>query len=344
MHVARAEVAAEHAVLDDVFRDVEPRAGDVVVRAALAQVDLEHAVGVVARVVLDVEVRKAGVADVLEEVAQFRHDLLVVLGDDGGVVAARLRRVLLEADVAKAHHLHLAVLVAVGRQHAHLAVRAGDHVLQNHDVGIARTVNFAEDGRGFVGSVGHVDLFHAVERIFPVEDARRRLDDDGIRKTDLVLAEFRSGQRLRGAERLRVRDAVLVAHFIEIGLGDELVPQIGVDVRRDAVLGQAALDFHQQAGVVVGAAHDDAGLVRVGVCEVRDGPDERVGRVDVGDVGALDDAAVHRVAHAPAAERVAHHAVCLVERARHGIAVHIRADENRHEGNGLCHEIRPPEK
>ena len=90
-HLVRRDRQLHRLVVDHVVR--EPL-GDVVAgrrhkvaAAALAQVHLKELVLAVALVVLHVEVRKADVADALEEALHLLVELLVVAVDDRGVAA-----------------------------------------------------------------------------------------------------------------------------------------------------------------------------------------------------------------------------------------------------------------
>ncbi len=166
-----AQVLPQHPVLHQQLCQVQPRAGYVVVAAALPQVDFKHLVLPVPAVVLDVEVRKAGVANLLQEMGQLLHQLLVVLGEDGRMVAYGLRGVLLQHHVAQAHHFYLPVLVAVGGQHPHLAVSPGNKVLHNQALRVAGGIDALADADGLGGAAGKIHLFHAGEGELPVVDA-----------------------------------------------------------------------------------------------------------------------------------------------------------------------------
>ena len=89
----------------------------------------------------------------------------------------------------QAHHFHFAVFVAVGRQHAHEAVVAGHLVLQKHGVRVSRPVDGFQDGGGLGGGCGGIYLLHAVEWIFPVQNAAGRLHNNRVGKAQRPFAQ-----------------------------------------------------------------------------------------------------------------------------------------------------------
>ena len=94
---ALPQVALEHAVLHHVAGKVVARRRDVVVRATLTQVHLEHLIAAIAVVALDVEVGEAREADLLEEILDKLLQLGIGLRDDRARIAERSGRVLFEA-------------------------------------------------------------------------------------------------------------------------------------------------------------------------------------------------------------------------------------------------------
>ncbi len=103
--------------------------GDEIAAASLAQVHLEQLVFAIPMVVFHVEVGKAHVADLFQEVFHHLVKLLIVAVDDGCVAADALGRMFLQQGVAQSDELHLLVPAAVAVHHPHVAVIPGDVLL-----------------------------------------------------------------------------------------------------------------------------------------------------------------------------------------------------------------------
>ena len=224
--------------------------------------------------------------------------------------------------MAQAHGPHLAVLVGEGRQHPHVVVAAGDHLLQDHLVRVAGIIDLPHDGRGFLRRMGGVDLLHAVEGELPVVHAGGGLDDDGV-----LEAQRRGGQgvgRRRGGQHPGggVGDAELVAYLVELGLFLEGTVEAGGGAGGD-ILRQFGLAADDHGRVVVGAAEQVKPLAGVLFGEVAQHPQHGGLVVDVGHDGELYDAGVLGGRHGVAAKGVADHAVGLMEGAGEVVAVEV---------------------
>ena len=341
---AFAQVALVHAVFNDELCEVVAGGGHMVVRAALAQVHLEHLVRAVAIVALNVEIREAREMNLLEKVLNELLQLGIGLRDNGARIAKRGGCVLLEALAAEADKLHLAVAVAVRGEHVHVAIFADDHVLQQHFVGVARTENKAQDVRRFGGVLRGVHLLHVIKWVLPIRGAHGRLHDDGVFETDFLLGKVGLGHALfplagTHHKRFGVRNAVFVAHLVEAQLAFELVAQIGLNVERDAVFGQIVLNFRNDLRIYVSAAPHQmrfVGVLRGKFLHLRQ---HHFGLVHMLVVETLHDTAMHGVARGEATKRVALHAIFLVDGARDAVAIHVAADENGNEvGFFGCHK------
>ena len=341
---AFAQVALVHAVFNDELCEVVAGGGHMVVRAALAQVHLEHLVRAVAIVALNVKIREAREMNLLEEVLNELLQLGIGLRDNGARIAKRGGRVLLEALATEADKLHLAVAVAVRGEHVHVAIFADDHVLQQHFVGVARTENKAQNMRRLRGVLRGVHLLHVVKRVLPIRGAHGRLHDDGVFETDFLLGKVGLGHALlplAGAhhKRFGIRNAVFVAHLVEAQLAFELVAQVGLNVERDAVFGQIVLNFRNDLRIYVSATPHQmhfVGVLRGKFLHLRQ---HHFGLVHMLVVEALHDAAMHGVARGEATKRVALHAIFLMDGARDAVAIHIAADKNGNEvGFFGCHK------
>ena len=165
---AFTQITLIHTVFHDELCEVVAGSGHMVVRAALAQVYLEHLVRAVAIVALNVEVREAREMNFLKEVFNELLQLRVGLRDNGARVAKRGGRVLLEALATEADELHLAVAIAIRGEHVHVAIFADNHVLQQHFIGIARAENEAQNMRRLGGVLRSVHLLHVVKRVLPI--------------------------------------------------------------------------------------------------------------------------------------------------------------------------------
>ena len=242
------------------------------------------------------------------------------------MVAQPVGGVFLHHRVAQAHGPHLAVLVGEGRQHPHVVVAAGDHLLQDHLVRVAGIIDLPHDGRGFLRRMGGVDLLHAVEGELPVVHAGGRLDDDGV-----LEAQRRGGQgvgRRRGGQHPggRVGDAELVADFVKFGLFLEGAVEIGGGAGGD-ILRQFGLAADDHGRVVVGAAEQVKPLAGVLLGKVAQHPQHGGLVVDVGHDGEPDDAGILGGRHGVTAEGVAHHAVGFMKGAGKVVAVQIGPQE-----------------
>ena len=198
--------------------------------------------------------------------------------------------------------------------------------------------------RRFGGVLRGVHLLHVVEGVLPIRGAHGRLHDDGVLEADFFFSKVGLRHALlpfAGAhhERFGVRNAVFIAHLVEAQLAFELVAQVGLNVERDAVLGQIVLDFRNDLRIHISAAPHQmrfVGALRGKFLHLRQ---HHFGLVHVLVVEALHDAAMHGVARGEATKRVALHAIFLVDGARDAVAIHIAADENGNEvGFFGCHK------
>ena len=244
------------------------------------------------------------------------------------MVAQPVGGVFLHHGVAQAHGPHLALLVRESRQHPHVVVTAGDHLLQNHLVRVAGSVDLLYDGRGFSGVGGGVDLFHAVKGEFPVGHAGRGLHDDGVAKAQLVFAQFggvhRRGEHLGGG----VGDAELVAHLVELRLFLDGPVQVGGGAGGD-ILRQFGLAADDHGRVVVGAAEQVKALARVGLGKVVQHPQHGGFAVDIGHDGKVHDFGILGGGHGIPAKGVALHTISLMESPGKIVAVQVGAQKYR---------------
>ena len=238
------------------------------------------------------------------------------------MVAQPVGGVFLHHRVAQAYGPHLAVLVGEGRQHPHVVVAAGDHLLQDHLVRVAGVVDLPHDGRRFLRRVGGVDLLHAVEGEFPVIHAGGGLDDEGVAEAQRCGGKgpgfHGSGQHPGG----RVGDAELVAYLVELGLFLDGAVEAGGGAGGD-VLRQFGLAADDHGRVVVGAAEQVEPLAGVLGGKVAQHPQHGGLVVDVGHDGEPDDAGVLGGRHGVTAEGVTHHAVGFMKGAGKVVAVEV---------------------
>ena len=251
------QVLALHPVLHQQSGDVVARAGDIVVAAALAAVDLKGLEFSVPGVVLDVEVGEAHVVQILQEGLELPAQRLVDLGENDRVVADAVGGVLLQEHMAQAHELHLGVPVGVAGEYPHVAVVAGDEVLDDHGVGVPGGVDLVQNLLQVLPVGAGEDLLVAGEGVLPVGHAVRGLADvGGLEGQVEVVAHL-----LPVDEGAGVVDAVLVAQLVELFLVDEGVDEVAVDVGGHAVGGEGILVLSSQLHVAVAAADDQDGLV-----------------------------------------------------------------------------------
>ena len=234
--------------------------------------------------------------------------------------------------MAQTHHFHSMVFIHISRKHVHEAVVARYHVLQNYLIWVTRTVNLCKNGGGLFRSVGRIHFFHAAERVLPVQNAGRGLYNNGVSEAQRLRRKRPGVFRPGHADGFGVGDGIFVAQLVKICLRDEPVAQSGPDIRRYTVFWKSFLYFHQKAGIIVRAAQHHTGFFCVGVCKVRHRARKHGGLVHIFNIGAMYNFGIHGVAHGPAAEGIAFYAICLMKGARHGIAVHVRADKHGKDG------------
>jgi len=305
--------------------NVVPRAGDVVVAAALAAVDLKGLELAVPLVVLDVEVGEAGEVQVLQHGLDLQGEGLVMLRDDDGVVANAVGGVLLQQDVAQAHQLHLAVSVGVVGQHPHIGVVPGDELLKDHVVGVASGVDLIQGGQKLLPALTDIDLGQRVDPGGPVGHAVGGLGDVGRAKGQGEVVAHGLVVNKGGG----VVDAVPVAQLIELLLVDQGVQQGPVDIGGGHVVRQLVLAVGGQLHIAVPAAQQKDGLVRkllghrpdvaaegVGALVVRTDPVVQNGATVTGEGGIL-------------AEGDAAHPIGLMEGPGHAVYVDVAAEEQR---------------
>ena len=210
----------------------------------------------------------------------------------------------------------------------HVVVAARHHLLQDHLVRVARSVDLSDDGGRLLGGGGGVDLLHAVKGEFPVSHTGRRLHNNRIGKAQLVLGEF-GGLRRRGEDfRGGVGNAELVADFVELGLFLDQAVEVGggLGAIYSGSFGLAA-DDHRR--VVVGAAEEVELLAGVLLGEVVEDLQHGGFVVDVRHDGEVDDLGILGGRHGVPAEGVALHPVGLMEGPGKVVAVQVGTQEYR---------------
>ncbi len=327
-----------HPVLHQNPGQVVSRAGDVVVAAPLAGVDLKGLEFPVPLVVLDVEVGKAGKVQGLQEEPEFFTQLVVGLGDDDGVIADAVGGMLLQEHVAQAHEPDLGVGAGVAGEHPHKAVVPGDELLNDHGVGVPGGVDPVQGGLQSLPGGEAEHLLAAGEIVLPVGHAVGGLTDVRGAEGELeVMAHLPAVDEGAG-----VVDAELVAQLIEFLLVGEPVHQIVVDVGGDHVGGELIPVAGRQLHIAVAAADDQHRLVRVlpgiaaHVLEER-GPVLILGADPVVQNGAL-------IAHAGGELAVGGgpDAVGLMKGPGHAVHVDIPAEQEGQEG--CLHQFSAPRK
>ena len=210
------------------------RAGDVVIAASLAAVDLEHLKFTVPLVVFHVEIGKAGKFDVLQEGTELPAQLRLVLRDDDGVVSDAVAGVLLQQNVAHTHEADLPVLSRVVGDHPHIGVVPGDEVLDDEGVLIAVVVDIVDDAVHLLPGLKDVGLLLGVKRVVPVGGGLGGLDHKGAGEGQNEVMALALVVDVGGG----VVDAVLDAQLIEVLLVDELLHEVQADVRGNHVGGE----------------------------------------------------------------------------------------------------------
>ena len=228
-------------------------------------------------------------------------DVLVRVRDDGRIVADAHGSAVLEHGMPQREERDRAVLAHVAVHDAHVAVVAGDEVLDHELPLVAR-------GEG------------STDRLGQHGEAEGQLGEPS-----LVLGA--------DGHRAGVGHARALAEGVEAGLVVELVEdaRTGADA---AVAGvQLGLVVGEEQRVVVAAGYDQGDLARevrrVGVEEL----DEARGVEDVGVAALLDKLGVACGGEGEAAVADAGHAVALPEGARHAVGPDLGSQEDGHEGS-----------
>ena len=322
-------------VLDDILHQVlgqvVSRAGDVVVAAALAAVDLKGLELAVPLVVLDVEVGEAHKADGLQEAPQLFAQLGLGFGDDHRVVADGVAGVLLQQDVAHAHEAHLPVGAGVVGHHPHKAVVPGDEVLEDQRVLIPCPVDLVDDRVHLLPGLEDVGLLLGGEGVLPVGVRLGGLDHEGAVKGQLELVAHALVVHHRG----RVVDAVPVAQLVELLLVDQRLQHVQAHIGGDDVFRVAGQVGGDGVEVVVPAAQHQNLPVGKLTGHLGDVLQHLVHPVVVLPHPVVDDPAPR--AHAGGEHTVDDglYAVGLVKGPGHAVRIDVGAQQNRHKLN--CH-------
>ena len=326
------------AILHQVLGQVVPRAGDVVVAAPLAAVDLKGLEPAVPLVELDVEVGEAGEMDGLQEVFQLLAQLRLRLGDDHRVVADGVAGVLLQQDVAHAHEPHPAVGAGVVGHHPHVAVVAGDEVLKDQGVLVPRLVDLVDDLVHLLPCAEDVGLLLGGEGVLPVGVRLGGLDHKGAVKGQGEVVAHALVVHHGG----RVVDAVLVTQLVELLLVDQGLQHVQVHVGRDHILRVAGQVGGDGVEIVVPAAQHQDLFVRELFRHLGDVLQHLVHPVVVLPHPVVDDLAAG--AHAGGKHTVddGFDAVGLVKGPGHAVGVDVGAQQHGHKLS--CHGNTPPGK
>ena len=254
-------------ILHQPLGQVIPCRGDKVAGTALTGVHLKHLVLAGAGVVLDVHIGKAFPLHIFQKVFQlFQQGSIIVFGvrQDGRIVADAFGGLLFQQGAAQSHQLDFVVQAAVGVQHTHAVVIAGDILLQNQFVLVAAAVNGGGDGVKFFAVIGKEHLFLVGEGAVPIRRGIARLDDNGERKRQFYIFIV---LRIAGC-RFGVAQAVCFAGTVKVFLNIQV--QHGLQFRAGKVVigfQGIAVAAHQH-GVTVRAGNQHQRLVRMGFCVI----------------------------------------------------------------------------
>ena len=242
---------------------------------------------------------------------------------------------LLEQNMAQAHHAHLAVAVRVAGKDAHVLVVARHAVLQDQVIGITARIHIANYLLKLRAIGNLVGLLLPLELVLPPHDAVGRLQDHREGEVDLVehlggrlalSVEHRHGK----GERMRIGHAVLLAQLVEdfllLALLEHLVGRIG----RNDVRGKLAgvLSLRGKRYIVVAAAHKDNLLIGIGLRDTVDGLDHDRHGIDIHVRRVVDDLAAIRRAGLVLAKDEALDLILLIEGTRHRIGVDVAAEQH----------------
>ena len=118
-------------ILHKITGNVCPRAGHIVVAASLTGIDLKDFITPVPLIILDVEVGKAYVMKIFQERAIPLCQFPVTFGEDDGMIADPVGRVILKQYVYQSHHENFAVPFRVAGEDPHECIVPGDKILNN---------------------------------------------------------------------------------------------------------------------------------------------------------------------------------------------------------------------
>ncbi len=298
----------------------------VIIASALAEIDLKDSEACVAGIEFDVEIREARVADGFQKAFDAKHQLLAIFRENGNVIADALGGVLLQKNVSETHHSDLGVLVRIRGEDIHPRIVAGDEVLDDQRVVIAGAEDRLGDRLCLLGSLGDIDLFHAVKRILPIADGAGGLQNDGVGKGELVeLCDVLLRVQKNG---FGIIQTVFLTHLVKRLLGDQLLCQLGIGSGTKIILREKRAVLDDEIGVGVRAADEDEKRVPVLFGKAFEQGEENVFGVEIFYLAEFYDPAVFRRAEIVSAEGMGRNSVRLVKGARNAVAVEIGAEKN----------------
>jgi hypothetical protein len=323
---ARGERVQAVQVLADVRPDgVHLARREVVVAAPEARVELEEHRAPVAGVQLEVEVRPAGPADVLQQPAGVLDGDLVVVGEDRCGVADRAGCVLLQEHLTERGVADPRGPVGVGGEDPHAGVVAGDQVLDDEGLAVAGAADPGQQVEQVRARTHDEALALAGEAHLGVGDRARRLGEHGEGQT---LGAGVCAARAVHDHRARVGDAELLAEPAEGRLVRQPLQQRALHVGDRQVRAQPVAHPDQQRHQPVGAGQHDRGRAVVGRDAVQH-VDEDVGLRHARLEDVVEDLRARHQAGRGGRDHRGGHAVVLVEVPGQAVGADVPAEHDR---------------
>ena len=232
---------------------------------------------------------------------------------------------LFQHHITQALHGHAARAIAVAVHHAHARIVAGNEVLHNHGVIVARRVHARQNLLKLACIIADERLLFARIFAIPVCHAIRRLHDNRIRERRLVVAPvlrryFAGFRELQPKTQTRVVETLFRGQKIEL---------IRAHNAEQEIIAQRVLIAHEHFRVVVAARRKHHGLPGVCVGKGAQRAHEHlvVFQVRLGHVNGHQLAVLANVKRA-LANSVRGLAIFFEKRTRHAVSVGVSSQQN----------------
>lgn len=318
-------------IIHQVAGHVVAAEGDIVAGTALTDVHLEDLELSVPLIVLEIEVRKAHIVEIFQEVHELRHHLFIESGDEGGVVADGRHRMLLENHLGIGDELGFSLLIGIIDRIPHVGIIAGDVVLDDEIFPVAAGGDLLNHLVDFFQASQAVNLLGAFKGMLVVFYTVAGLNNHRVAHL------LGKGRRVLAGviEGCRGINAVLFAELVEVFLHVELVHEIFGDVVHEVAGLQNLLVLNDEPDIGIVGAHKDQGFsgFSVALGHVQKNGGKGGGFVEIlMDLQSADDGAQFREGQHDTAHNHGFDAVFLMEGNGHIVCINISSDDDGDEG------------